>query len=109
MTIDGFTPYRPEDAALYRRKRWWLGLTLGDVLDRAADLHPDREALVGFDPAGERDHQADAGPSCASEADQLADSLLQLGLPRGDRVLLQLPNWPEFVVELLRACRRPAW
>ena len=111
--LDGFTPYRPEDAALYQRKRWWLGLTLGDLLDRAADLHPDREALVGFDPAaaaaaavgadvdgsaGGGGHARYTWAQLRAEADLLAYRLLESGLRRGDRVLLQLPNRAEFVV-----------
>jgi 2,3-dihydroxybenzoate-AMP ligase/mycobactin salicyl-AMP ligase len=98
-TLDGFTPYRPEDAALYTRKRWWLGLTLGDVLDRAADLHPDREALVGFDAAGPGSEAVRyTWARLRAEADLLAYRLLESGLRRGDRVLLQLPNRVEFVV-----------
>ena len=40
MPIEGFTPYDPALAALYSKKRWWLGLTMGDTLDRAADMYP---------------------------------------------------------------------
>jgi non-ribosomal peptide synthetase component E (peptide arylation enzyme) len=34
----------------YERLRWWSGLTFGDLLDRAADVYPHKEALV--DDAG---------------------------------------------------------
>jgi len=34
MPIEGFTPYDPTSAALYEKKRWWLGLTMGDTLAR---------------------------------------------------------------------------
>lgn len=44
--LKGFTPYKKEDVEKYNRLRWWAGLTFGDVLDEAADIYPDREALV---------------------------------------------------------------
>ena len=28
MPLEGFTPYDPELAKLYDKKRWWLGLTM---------------------------------------------------------------------------------
>ena len=77
MPLEGFTPYDPGLAKLYDRKRWWLGLTMGDTLDRAADMYPGKEALV--------------------EADAVAYNLLQSGLKKGDFVLVMLPNVTEFV------------
>lgn len=91
MTMEGFVPYDPQAAALYDRRRWWLGLTFGDVLDKAADLYPDKEALVG---SGKRHSYGDL----RRLADNVAFNLLERGLRPGDRVLLQLPNWPEFVI-----------
>ena len=44
--LKGFVPPRPEDAGKCLRMGWWRGLTLGDLLDRAAVLYPDKEALV---------------------------------------------------------------
>lgn len=88
--LEGFTPYRKEDAEKYLRLRWWSGLTLGDLLDKAADVYPDKEAFVDgqnrftFKEAREK-------------TDRLAVSLLDLGIAPRDRVLLQLPNWTEFV------------
>jgi 2,3-dihydroxybenzoate-AMP ligase len=40
--LDGFTPYRAEDAEKYKKLGWWGGLTFGDILDRAADRYPDK-------------------------------------------------------------------
>jgi len=42
MPIKGFTPYAKEDAEKYNRMRWWLGMTWGDVFDKATDLYPTR-------------------------------------------------------------------
>jgi 2,3-dihydroxybenzoate-AMP ligase/mycobactin salicyl-AMP ligase len=91
MVFEGFTPYDPEAAALYQKRRWWLGITLGDMFDRASDLYPDREALVG---SGKRYTWA----QLRSLVDKMAYNLLQEGFKPGDTVLLQLPNWPEFVI-----------
>ena len=91
MVFDGFIPYDPSAAALYEKRRWWLGMTLGDMFDKASDLYPSREALVG---EGQRYTYAEL----RTLVDTLAYRLLEEGLQSGDRVLLQLPNWPEFVI-----------
>ena len=91
MNLEGFNPYDSKSADWYEKKRWWLGITLGDMLDKASDLYPAKEALVG---QGKRYTYKDL----RSQVDTLAYSLLQLGFNPGDRVLLQLPNWPEFVI-----------
>jgi len=44
--LKGFTPYMKNDAERYTKFRWWSGLTFGDILDRAADIHPEKEAFV---------------------------------------------------------------
>ncbi|MBW1888798.1 MAG: hypothetical protein JRI52_10700, partial [Deltaproteobacteria bacterium] len=46
MLLEGFTPYKEEDAERYNKLRWWAGLTFGDILDKAADIYPYKEALV---------------------------------------------------------------
>ena len=51
MQLEGFVPYEGEAAELYEKRRWWLGLTLGDMFDKASDVYPAKEALVG---AGKR-------------------------------------------------------
>lgn len=91
MAFKGFTPYDPEAAARYEKQKWWLGMTLGDMFDRACDLYPEKEALVG---EGRRYSWA----QLRTLVDNLAFNLLQEGFKRGDTVLLQTPNWPEFVI-----------
>ncbi len=44
--LAGAPPYREDDAEDYLRRRWWSGLNFGDLLDRAADIHPNKEAFV---------------------------------------------------------------
>jgi non-ribosomal peptide synthetase component E (peptide arylation enzyme) len=91
MAFEGFTPYDERVAALYSKRRWWLGLTLGDMFNKACDLYPQREALVG---PGKRYTWF----QLRKQVDRMAYNLLQEGFKRGDTVLLQLPNWPEFVI-----------
>ena len=88
--MDGFAPYDPEDAGRYKQSGWWLGLTWGDLFDKAAGLHPGKVAVI--DDSGERTYA-----ELRNEAARLGTGLLKLGIARGDFVLLQLPNWKEFV------------
>jgi len=48
--LGGFTPYKQEDAEKYARLGWWTGLTLGDIIDKAADIDKriDKEYFKGF-------------------------------------------------------------
>ncbi|MHB8763713.1 MAG: (2,3-dihydroxybenzoyl)adenylate synthase [Deferrisomatales bacterium] len=94
MGLEGTRTYDRALADLYEQKRWWLGLTLGDVFDKNVDLYPHREALVD----GDRRYTY-AGLQQA--VDTLAYELLRRGMKRGDRVLLQLPNRAEFVISYL--------
>jgi 2,3-dihydroxybenzoate-AMP ligase/mycobactin salicyl-AMP ligase len=69
--------------------RWWLGLTWGDLLDRAADLYPRKIGLV--DDVARLTYR-----ELREKSDRLALGLLGLGLEPKDRVLIQLPNWWEY-------------
>jgi len=91
MIFEGFTPYNPGAANMYDEKRWWLGLTLGDMFDKTCDLYPRREALVG-------DGKRYRWDELRSRVDQMAFRFIEDGFQPGDTVLLQLPNWPEFVI-----------
>ena len=88
--LTGAPPYREEDAENYLRRGWWSGLALGDLLDRAAGVHPDKEAFVD---RLTRLTYAEA----REKADWLAVAFLKLGVKPLDRVMVQLPNWIEFV------------
>jgi 2,3-dihydroxybenzoate-AMP ligase/mycobactin salicyl-AMP ligase len=91
MNLEGFIPYDSAAADLYEKKRWWLGMTLGDMFDKASDLYPQKDALIG---SGVRYTYA----QLRQRVDMMAYRMLQAGFSTGDRVLLQLPNWPEFVI-----------
>jgi len=88
--LKGFTPYKKEDVERYNRLRWWAGLTLGDILDKAADIYPNKEALVD-------DRSRMTYSQVREMVNRLAISLMELGIKTMDRVLVQLPNWNEFV------------
>jgi len=88
--LEGFTPYKKEDAEKYTSCRWWSGLTFGDILDRATDIHPEKEAFV------DRKTRLTYGEA-REKTNKLAIGLIDLDIQPLDRVLVQLPNWNEFV------------
>jgi len=94
MPIEGFTPYSGEDVEKYSRRRWWLGMTWGDVFDKHTDIYPERTGLVG-----DRGRWTNLG--LRQQVDKLAIGLMNLGIRPKERVLLQLPNWHEFVFSFL--------
>ena len=90
MTLEGFTPYKKEDADKYNRLRWWAGIPMGDFLDKAADIYPDKEALVDGEKRLTYGQLKDL-------TDKLAIGFIDLGIKPLDRTLVQLPNWAEFI------------
>lgn len=98
VLLEGVVPYKAEDVETYVKKGWWRGLTLGDFLDRAADMHPNKEAFV--DRTGRYTYA-----QAREKVDRFALGLIKLGLKPLDRVLIQLPNWNEFVFAYF-ACQK---
>ncbi|WP_298014592.1 AMP-binding protein [uncultured Castellaniella sp.] len=77
-------------AERYRAAGHWRGETFGAWLRERADAHPDAIAVIGGEQRwtyAELDRRASA----------LAAGFLQSGLQRGDRVLVHLPNIPDFI------------
>ena len=72
--------------------------TLGRLLDELAAASPDAEAVVS---RGERLRYA----ALRHRADTLARALLALGVARGDRVALLLPNRPEWLIGAFAAAK----
>jgi fatty-acyl-CoA synthase len=73
-------------------------ITLGDLLDRRANEHPDRDALVFPDVTvsyGE----------LAARADMVARGLLALGVVAGETIGILLPNCPDYVAVLFGAMK----
>jgi non-ribosomal peptide synthetase component E (peptide arylation enzyme) len=96
--LEGVVPYKEEDVQTYINNGWWRGLTLGDFLDRAADMHPEKEAFV--DRIGRMTYG-----QAREKADRAALGMIKLGIQSTDRVLIQLPNWNEFVAAYF-ACQK---
>lgn len=94
MPIKGFEPYAKEDVEKYTRMKWWLDMTWGDVFDKHTDIYPEKIGLV--DDAGRYTNR-----EMREGVDKLAISFMELGIRKRDRVLLQLPNWHEFVYSFL--------
>ena len=91
MSIKGFTEYTKEDREKYNRMRWWLGMTWGDMFNKATDLYPDKVGLV--DNVGRWTYS-----ELRDKVDRLAISLIRLGIKPCDWVLLQFPNWHEYIL-----------
>jgi fatty-acyl-CoA synthase len=74
------------------------GRSVAQVLEERARVHPEHTFLI----FGERRltyRQVDA------RASALAAALHELGIGRGDRIALDLPNWPEFVLSMFAAAK----
>src|SRR5438093_5653533 len=65
--------------------------TLGDLLDETARARPDADAVIF------RDRRLTYG-ALQARADELARALLAVGVRKGDRVAVLLPNRPEWLV-----------
>lgn len=91
MAIQGFTEYAKEDREKYNRKRWWLGMTWGDLFDKATDIYPDKIGLV--DGVGRWTYR-----ELREKVDRLAISLMKRDIKPKEWVLLQVPNWHEYII-----------
>lgn len=90
MVLNGANPFPKEFIDRFYKNHWWSGITLGEMVDRSADLYPHKEALVS---EGVRlTYRA-----LKDWTDRAAIAFLELGIKKLDRVLLQIPNWAEFV------------
>jgi len=87
--LDDCPPWPEEYAARYRREGFWRGETFGQMLRRQAQDHGERTALVGGEQRWSY-HELDR------RADLLASGFYRLGIRPGERVIVQLPNIPEF-------------
>ena len=65
-------------------------MTLGDLLDKTSESFPDKEAVID-------DRSRLTYANLRERVDRMASGLINLGLEKGDCVLLQLPNWSEYV------------
>jgi 2,3-dihydroxybenzoate-AMP ligase len=88
--LDGFVPWPADLAAKYRRDGIWEGITVAEMVERAAQARPDKVAVV-------HGAQRFTYAEMVRDARQLAGALLDSGLGPHDRVVVQLPNTPTFI------------
>lgn len=73
-------------------------LTIGEILERNARLVPDKKSVV-FGSCSYTYKELNEA------VDALCQSLYSLGIRKGDRIALNLPNWPEFIVSYFAAAK----
>jgi len=96
--LEGAVPYPDDIIKEYTSKGWWLGLTYGDILDRAVRSYPDKVAVI--------DNRTRLTYTQLKEkVDRLAIAMLELGLKKYDRIVFQLPNRHEFLIGFYAAQR----
>ena len=93
--LEGCVPWPQELAERYRREGYWLGKPLECLITEAA---PARTALVAADGRRWTYGELDEWIAC------VAAGLSKVVGPR-ERVVLQLPNIPEFVVAFFALLR----
>lgn len=96
--LEETVPVPREFAARYRREGYWIGRTLADLARPQARTDGTRTAVV---TARERLTYRELD----ERADRLAAGFASLGLGADDRVVVQLPNRPEFVLTCLALFR----
>ncbi|MFC7840844.1 (2,3-dihydroxybenzoyl)adenylate synthase [Streptomyces sp. NPDC057382] len=99
--LDGVVPWPEHLAKELRRTGVWLGRPIGDLLLASCERNAERVAVV----CGE--HRMTYA-ELARRADRLARGLVGLGVKPLDRVVVHLPNVPEFVVLVFALMRAGA-
>jgi 2,3-dihydroxybenzoate-AMP ligase len=89
--LSGCVPWPEELASRYRQAGYWRGQTLGELLRDCASSYGERPALVGAERSW-------SYAAIDERVDRLAAGLLERGIGRQDRVVVQLPNLPELVI-----------
>jgi len=89
--LDGVVPFPPEFAARYRARGYWEDRSLTSVFEELFARHGDRVALVSG-------HRRITYAELARSVERLARHFLELGIRPLDRIVVQLPNTPDFVI-----------
>jgi 2,3-dihydroxybenzoate-AMP ligase len=87
--LEGVVPFPPEFAARYREKGLWEDRSLRSVFTALCAKYADRVAVIDHD-------QRVTYAQLEERATQLALNLLDLGLKKLDRIIVQIPNCVEF-------------
>lgn len=89
LVVDGVVPYPADVAQSYRRAGYWTDQTHADILFETVARYPEKTAIISGDT---QLSYAELGTRVL----QLAAGLQQQGIGRGDRVVVHLPNIPEY-------------
>lgn len=92
--LTGCTSWPDNLVSKYKVEKYWKEITIGEAFDQAAAKYSAREALV----YGELRLTYE---ELSKKVDQLALEFIDMGLKPLDRVVMQLPNRPEFVYTYL--------
>jgi 2,3-dihydroxybenzoate-AMP ligase len=96
--LPGCVPWPEELGREYRRKGYWLDLSIPQIFARIACTEPDRIAVV------DGDRSISVG-MLWEQSGQLAANFLRLGLRPRQRAVFQLPNGIEFLITFLALLR----
>ena len=88
--LEGFVPYPEAFVKRYKEKGYWIDKTLGEEFDECVNRYSDRVALAC---GGKHISYREMG----EKVNRLALHFINIGLRTYDRMILQLPNEPEFV------------
>ena len=101
MTAGMFTPlgtYSAETVAWFYDRGFWTSETLPDILDRRGAADPDHPLIID-------DETVLTNVQVRATAYRVAAGLRSLGISAGERVAVQLPNWPEYVLTYFALAR----
>ena len=88
--LEGFVRYPESFVKKYKGKGYWIDKTLGEEFDEWVNRHSDRVALAYMGSYVSYSEMAE-------KVNRLSLHFIDLGLRPYDRIILQLPNEPEFV------------
>jgi 2,3-dihydroxybenzoate-AMP ligase len=88
--LEGFVLFPESFVKKYKQKGYWIEKTLGEEFDEWVNRHPHRVALAYMGNYVSYSEMAE-------KVNRLSLHLIDLGLRPYDRIILQLPNEPEFV------------
>ena len=88
--LEGFVPFPESFVKKYKERGYWIDKTLGEEFDEWVNRHRHRVALAYMGSYVSYSEMAE-------KVNRLSLHFIDLGLRPYDRIILQLPNEPEFV------------
>lgn len=88
--VKGWHPFTDEEIKRYTSKGLWRNLTTSDLLDRNAEIFPDKLAAID-------DATQVTWKELQQRSNRIAIHLKRLGVEYGDFFVLQMPNTVEFL------------